>query len=134
MAQMHHIIVIYDGECPFCKSYCTRIRIQDAVGQVTLLNAREPSALKDEVTSLGLDIDRGMIVKVNEQVYYGADAINILSLLSSRYGVFNRINYWIFRSKIVSFILYPFLRDCRNLALWVLNIPKINNLNDTEKL
>ena len=81
-----------------------------------------------EITALGLDIDQGMVVKMNDQIYYGADAIHALALISSRSGLFNRLNYWAFRSKTVSRFLYPLLRSCRNLLLKILRRTKINNL------
>ena len=76
----------------------------------------------DEITAKGLDIDQGMVVKMGDKIYYGADAIHILALLSTQSGVFNHINYWLFKSKKVSSIVYPVLRDCRNLALKVMGV------------
>ena len=81
-----------------------------------------------EITSQGLDIDQGMVLKMGDQLYYGSDAIHALALIGSRSGVFNRLNYWIFKSKTVSSILYPILRFCRNLLLKILGKCKINNL------
>ncbi len=81
-----------------------------------------------EITALGLDIDQGMVVKLNDRIYYGPDAIHVLALLSSRSGFFNRLNYWMFRSRHVSRVLYPVLRNCRNLLLKLLRKTKINNL------
>ena len=82
-----------------------------------------------EINEKGLDIDQGMVVKINDDLYYGSDAIHVLSLLSSRSGIFNRLNYYMFKSKTASKILYPFLRECRNVALWIMRIPVIDNLN-----
>ena len=69
-----------------------------------------------------------MVLKVDDVLYYGPDAIGALSLLSSRSGIFNRVNHWIFRSSARAKLLYPLLRDCRNLALKMLGRTKINNL------
>ncbi len=82
-----------------------------------------------EITRNGLDIDQGMVLKVDDVLYYGADAICALSLLSSGSGVFNRLNHWIFRSSARAGLLYPLLRGCRNLVLKILGRAKINNLN-----
>ena len=81
-------------------------------------------------TVLGLDIDQGMVLKMGGVIYYGADAIHALALISSRSGVFNRLNYWLFKSKRVSAVLYPLLRFIRNLILKTLGKTKINNLNN----
>src|SRR4051812_27580332 len=92
--------LVYDGECPICKTYAKYVRIRDTVGQLHLVDARNPSALLDEITNAGLNIDKGMVFKFNGIIYYGADAVHVLTLLSTRSGIFNRINYYFFSSKI----------------------------------
>jgi hypothetical protein len=62
------------------------------------------------------------------QLYYGADAIHTLALIGSRSGILNRLNYWLFKSKVISVALYPLLKASRNLLLKVLKKTKINNL------
>jgi hypothetical protein len=66
---------------------------------------------------------------MGDQLYYGSDAIHALALISRRSGVFNRFNYWMFKSKTISSWLYPLLRFCRNLLLKLLGKTKINNLD-----
>jgi len=102
--------------------------VNTATGGLLLVDARVPSELLAQVTAAGLDIDQGMVLKLGEQLYYGADAIAALALISSRSGLFNRVNYWIFRSSGVSRCLYPVLRSMRNLLLKILHKHKINNL------
>lgn len=123
------ILLVYDKECPVCDSYCRLVRIRKDVGSLQIINAREKSEVRDAITELGLDIDQGMVLKMGGEIYYGSDAIHALALISSRSGLFNRINYWIFKSKVLSAILYPILRACRNLLLKIIRKTKINNLN-----
>lgn len=125
--------IVYDGECPFCDNYCKLVRIKEAAGEVELVDARQQSGIMDEITKAGLDIDDGMVVTIDGEIYYGAEAIHRLSLLSTRSGVFNRLTYHIFKSPKVSKILYPLLRDCRNVALWALGKSRIDNLNTGHK-
>jgi len=122
------VLLVYDLECPLCHAYCRAARLREAVGTLRLIDAREPSAVLDEITRRGLDIDQGMVLSVDGVIYYGADAICALSLMSSRAGVFNRLNHWVFRSRARSRALYPVLRGCRNLLLKLLGRTKINNL------
>ena len=122
------ILLVYDRECPACNNYCQVIRILEDVGELKIVDARENSEVRDEITEMGLDIDQGMVLKMGGQIYYGADAIHTLALISSKSGIFNRANYWIFKSKSLSAILYPILRTCRNLLLKILGKTKINNL------
>lgn len=122
------ILLVYDKECPVCNAYCSMARIRASVGELRLVNARDASAVMDEITLKGLDIDQGMVLKVGDGLYYGSDAIHALSLMSSRSGIFNRLSYWVFHSERLSRILYPVLRFFRNLLLMLLGKTKINNL------
>lgn len=123
------ILLVYDRECPACNAYCQVVRIRESVGDLRIVDARENSEVMNEITAQGLDIDQGMVLKMGDQFYYGSDAISTLALIGSRSGMFNRFNYWTFKSKTASSILYPFLRFSRNLLLKILGKNKINNLN-----
>lgn len=122
------ILLIYDKECPACHFYCQIVRIRQSVGELVLIDARENPEVLQEITTEGLDIDQGMVLKMDGQLYYGADAIHLLALLSGRSGVFNRLNYWLLSSKKMAGILYPILRSFRNVLLKLLGKTKINNL------
>ena len=122
------ILLVYDKQCPVCDSYCRLVQVEESVGDLKTIDARESSDVLDEITALGLDIDQGMVLKRGRDIYYGSDAIHALALMSSRSGLFNRLNYLMFYSKRISRILYPVLRGCRNLLLKILGKTKINNL------
>ncbi len=125
---MQKIYLVYDAQCPACDHYCHLVRIRESVGELVLVDAREPGPLMDEISAAGLDIDQGMVLKLDHRLYYGADAIHMLALLGSPSGVFNRFNRWLFGSRHVSRWLYPVLRACRNLLLKALRKKRINNL------
>lgn len=72
--------LLYDRECPICEYYCQRVDIDSDIGELVRVDAREDSRLLDEVTSVGLDIDEGMVLRVGDAMYYGSDAINELAL------------------------------------------------------
>jgi predicted DCC family thiol-disulfide oxidoreductase YuxK len=122
------ILLVYDWECPACDTYCRFVRVRRSVGKLRLVNAREATAVMEEITEAGLDIDQGMVVKIGGQLYYGSDAIHTLALLSSRSDLFNKLSYHFFRSRTLSLILYPSLRTCRNILLKAMGKTKINNL------
>jgi predicted DCC family thiol-disulfide oxidoreductase YuxK len=128
MTKREPIILVYDKECPACDNYCQIVRIREDIGELMLVDAREPTPIMDEITALGWDIDQGMVLKIGNRLYYGAEAIHALALISSRSGVFNRLNYWLFKSTWLSHLLYPILRSLRNLLLKILRKTKINNL------
>jgi len=120
--------LVYDGECPVCKTYCKYIRIRKAVGNLHLVDARLPGPIMDEITHAGLDIDQGMVLKFKDAIYYGPDAVHMLTLLSTPSGFFNRVNYYVFSTKLGAAIFYPVGKAFRNLLLKLLGINYIENL------
>lgn len=128
MTQASEVFLVYDKECPACDFYCKVIRIRESVGNLVLVDARDPSPIMDQITAAGLDIDQGMVLKVGDQMYYGADAIHALSIMGTRSGALNRLACWCFKSRAISRTIYPILRSCRNLLLKVLRKTKVNNL------
>lgn len=102
--------------------------MREAVGNLQLVDARQPSAMMDEITAAGLDIDQGMVLKFKDTIYYGPDAIHILTLLSTPSGFFNRINYYFFSTKLGAKIFYPLGKAFRNVLLKLLGIRYIGNL------
>jgi predicted DCC family thiol-disulfide oxidoreductase YuxK len=121
--------LVYDGECPLCTAWCLRARIRDAVGELHLVDARQPGPLMDEITAAGLDIDQGMVLKFEDVLYYGPDAIWMMSLLGTRVGWFNRLNHWCFGSAKRARFFYPVGKAIRTLVLKVLGIRYIGNLS-----
>ena len=119
--------LVYDGECPICHAYCIRARIQDSVGRLHLVDARQPGPLMDEITAAGLDSDQGMVVKVDGVLYYGPEAMRVLTLMATRAGWFNRVSRWFFGGSR-SRIWYPVGKAFRNVLLRALGIAWIDNL------
>lgn len=122
------VVLVYDTECPVCSMYSRMVRLRQSVGELTLVDARKGGKLVEEITALGWDIDEGMVLKIGDDLYHGADAIHALSLLSSRSGIFNRVNFWLFNNRVAAKLFYPLLRAGRNLLLKILRRSKINNL------
>jgi predicted DCC family thiol-disulfide oxidoreductase YuxK len=122
------ILLVYDKQCPVCENYCQLVHIRETVGELRLIDARASSTVMDKITSRGWDIDQGMVLKMGDELYHGSDAIHALALISSRSGIFNRLNYWLFKSRMLSHFFYPILRFFRNLLLKLLGRTKINNL------
>jgi predicted DCC family thiol-disulfide oxidoreductase YuxK len=129
MSEKGKILLVYDKECPACNNYCQIVRIKENIGELVLVDARNETDVLKEITEKGWDIDQGMVLKMGEELYYGTNAIHALALISSRSGVFNRINFWVFKSNTISKWIYPILRFFRNLLLKILGKTKINNLN-----
>ena len=118
--------VVYDKECPVCDLYCHAVDV--AEGNLVRVDARDPSEVMDEITALGLDIDEGMVVRVDEKIYYGPDAIHELAKRSNNKGLLNRLASFVFRSHGMARFFYPILKAMRNLLLKMLGKTRINNL------
>lgn len=122
------IILVYDRECIACKYYFQIIRIREELGDLKLVNAREHGPVMDEINRLGLDMDRGFVLKTGDKIFYGAEAINALALMSSRSDLLNHINYWIFKSRIRASWIFPIMMKCRSLLLKLSGKSTITNL------
>jgi len=109
--------LVYDGDCPFCSAYVKLVRLRAALGPVVLVNAREDHPIVHYVEQRGVVLDQEMALVMGDEVYSGGECINRLALMSTRSGVFNRINAALFSSPKFSRLAYPYLRGCRNLAL-----------------
>lgn len=119
--------LVYDKECPFCSAYVKYVRLQDSFGPLNLVDARQGGELVESIIKQGYDLNEGMVLKYQDRYYHGADCINILALMSTRSGFFNRMNAAIFRNATISNILYPVLRAGRNLTLKILGKKKLQN-------
>jgi predicted DCC family thiol-disulfide oxidoreductase YuxK len=120
------VLIVYDGQCPFCSRYVELVRLRESLGKVELIDAREGGAVVDEIRAAGLDLDEGMVLKLDGRLYHGADCIHMVALLSTPSSWFNRVNAAMFRSRTASRLLYPVLRTGRNTVLRMLGRSKLN--------
>jgi predicted DCC family thiol-disulfide oxidoreductase YuxK len=110
MATLH---VVYDGDCPFCSSYVSLLRLREQY-DVHLVDARKEPEF---AARYGLDLNEGMIADLDGDVHHGARAVSLLSRLS---GTISPLRWeW------VASLVYPFLRFGRNAALKVLGRSQI---------
>lgn len=117
--------ILYDGECPFCSQYVKMVRLKEAIGTVRLIDAREESPERKIVEEKGLDLDEGMVLHYEGNLYHGDQCIHMLAAMTSGNGVFNKFNGWVFKSPKRAKILYPWLRCGRNIVLKTLGRKKI---------
>ena len=114
------LTIIYDGECPFCSSYVTLLRIRENAGSVALLDARKFPELVSDLGNRVLMLDDGMNVIDEKKMYFSDDAIQVLSMLSKGSGFFNKLVAVAFRNPSRAAVIYPPLRACRKLTLKIL--------------
>jgi predicted DCC family thiol-disulfide oxidoreductase YuxK len=117
--------LLYDGACPVCSSFA---RVADAAeaGQMTKVDARNDSILRQQATAAGMDLDYGIVVEHAGKLYYGPDALTYLAGRQRSSGW--SLIYLPFRSRAAAHILYPFLVRLRWLLLWLTRKSFIRNL------
>ncbi len=120
MNESPEMLIVYDGDCPFCARYVRMLRLQAAVGPVRLVNARDDHPSVDRLRTEGYDLNEGMALIDGEDIHFGDDCMHRLALMSTGSGLFNRINATIFRHRALARVLYPILRTGRNATLRVL--------------
>jgi len=106
--------IVYDGACPFSSAFVKRVRLRQAIGPVGLVDARQGGPLVDEINDAGLDLDQGMVLKIDGRLYHGDECLHMLALLSTPSSLFNRFSAAVFRSRTASRLLYPVLRSGRD--------------------
>ena len=120
--------LVYDGECPICRPSANALKIKEAAGTLHLVNARESHPILEEIKKAGLNLDDGMVVKMNGTLYHGSDAQHILAMIGTNVDWFNRMNVLLFHSKFIATLVYPILRFIRNIVLKINGTQKLNNL------
>ncbi len=114
------LTVVYDGECPFCSNYVHLMALRRSVGTVALVDARSGGPLVDEITRRGYDLNEGMVVRHGADLYYGPDALVLLSRLSDDRGVASRLLARLLRSPGRARLLYPAMKLGRRVTLLML--------------
>ncbi len=102
--------------------------------QLTLIDARSPSPIIEEIESQGFDLDEGVVLKVGGKYYAGATAMKALAEISSDASWYGRLNRWIFQPGHRARLIYPLLRSARGVLLKLLGRPKINTAKPRGKI
>ncbi len=120
------IEIIYDGECPFCRSYITYCRLREAFDEITLTNARDVPGLVARYRAEGMEINKGMIVIHDGTTFYGAEAMGVLARLTRPAGALQRLMRLAFRRPSLGSVFYGALRLGRDTILALLGRRKID--------
>lgn len=120
------LTVIYDGECPFCRSYVSLMKLRNAVGSVSLIDAREKSSATRELTHRGYDLNQGMAVIYGETIYFGKDAVVLISSLINQSGVTSKLIAVLLREPRRAALFYPMMKMGRRITLNLLGKPPLD--------
>ncbi len=113
-------ILLYDGECPVCSRFVAMARLRHAAPNIQVLNARQQPALVAHFLDAGMNVNDGMIIRVNDVVYYGDDALVMISSLGDGDSLFSKLMLKLFSSPRLSRHIYPTPVRGRKLLLRLL--------------
>ena len=77
------MVIVYDGECPFCRNYVRLMELRKAVGNVDLVNARTSHPAVWKLVELGYDLNESMAAIYGGKIYYGSDAVVLFSSMTN---------------------------------------------------
>ena len=119
------MVVVYDGECPFCRNYVKLMSLRKAVGDVELVDARTQAPPVRRLVELGYDLNEGMAAIYGGKVYYGKDAVVLISSLTGDRDWMDRVLAISLRNPTRATFLYPLMKLGRRVALRMLGKPLI---------
>jgi predicted DCC family thiol-disulfide oxidoreductase YuxK len=118
------LVIIYDGECPFCRNFVRLQSLRKAGLFIDLVNARDTSALITDIASKH-DLNDGMVVIFDDQEYYGKAALQLLARLSNPSGLLGQIARYFAMKEGATSLIYPVMKFGRNLTINLMGKSKI---------
>ena len=70
--------LLYDGECPACRSYVAIARLRELWPDLRILDARKEPDLVAELRAKGLEINDGFVLSLGGTLYFGPDATRMI--------------------------------------------------------
>lgn len=110
--------LLYDGECPACRSYVAFSRLRQLYPDIALLDARDEPALVGDLRRRGYEINEGMVLKLGDAIHFGPAATRMISELGqSAPSAATRLGLRAIGGAAWSTALYPWLNRARQLLL-----------------
>jgi predicted DCC family thiol-disulfide oxidoreductase YuxK len=119
------IKVVFDGECPFCRNFVHLQSIRSRGYTVNLIDARTAPDEVERLSRLGMNINDGMALWVDDTVYFGHAAVNKIAVLAEGETLVTRAMNFLLRVPAFSYTIYPLLKFGRSITLKVLGVRKI---------
>ena len=113
-----NLTFIYDGECPFCNHFAELLEIKSKIPNISILDARKNLSLINSLLKKGYDIDNGAILLAGDEIFHGAEAINVVcKQIKEPSGSLIKVLSNIFKSTKRTRFLFPLLLRARRLTL-----------------
>tara|TARA_A100001015_G_scaffold317123_2_gene433219 strand:+ start:272 stop:655 length:384 start_codon:yes stop_codon:yes gene_type:complete len=111
--EKHKNFILYDGECPFCKSFILLMNLRKNIPDIEILNARDMHGLVVNFREQGMEINDGMIMRLNGTTFFGDEVLIVISDLGRGEGFGFKLVRAVFKHEVVAKNLYPILVNCR---------------------
>ncbi|MFV7790544.1 DCC1-like thiol-disulfide oxidoreductase family protein [Aliarcobacter lanthieri] len=115
---MKQISLYYDDECPFCKEYSKYIELRKKY-DVQVLNARDSIETIKTFREKGFDINYGMIVELDGDIYQGASAAKLLDKCISKDKFIDKVISFFVKLPGFKQVIYPLVLVVRRIVLKV---------------
>ena len=120
------INLYYDDECPFCKEYSKYVELRKFY-EINIINAREAIVKINTFREKGYDINNGMIVEFEDNIFQGSDAVKIIDKNISKKNFFDKFLSRLIKFSFFKTFLYPLAKFFRIVILKLMGkSPKIN--------
>lgn len=113
-------LLLYDGDCPVCSRLMAWSRLQATRPGIAMIDARKAPEVVAHFRGRGMDVNDGIVLRLDGQVWYGAAAMALLARLSKP---LNPVARWALRplaSDRLAKPLYPLLVGMRRALLLLL--------------
>ncbi len=115
------LYLIYDGDCLICSHTAKATRLRVSVKRFELINARDAHSLITIANNKGLNLNEGIVIFYQNQIWSGENALHYLALIVTPVDLLNRTTAFLFRRRWISCLFYPLLKFLRKLLLILRN-------------
>lgn len=113
-------ILYYDGDCPFCLQFQLYVELRKKV-DIELRNARDYRLEMQQFKNDGIDINKGLIVLIDGNIFHGAKALNQVQKYLEPKSYLETKFMQIMSAKRLMAVLYPLINVFRKVLLCLKN-------------
>ena len=117
------LTLVYDGGCPFCRSFALRSELVGGIQQLLICDGRADSELRSRLLQQGHRLANGAMLLERETIWHGSAAIAELCRRMQPSDPLLALMRQLFRDEGRAAGLYPSLLLARRVALNVQGLP-----------
>jgi len=121
---MKDIVIYYDGDCPYCKSYKSIINIRKKYS-VEINNAREHLDEINELKDKGFHIEDGILLIFRNKIYQGSEALKFIDQVNNNSTTKSILYSFLINTLFFESLIYPLIKQIRIITLYALGKKRI---------